>query len=257
MNDPLIEVKNLSKNFPIEAGLWRTRGLVHAVQNVSFKIERGEILGLVGESGSGKSTIGRMIQGLVQPTSGIIQFEGEHSTTLSSRERGHFVQTIFQDPFSSLNPKRSVGFILKEALHQRNSSSNLEEDLESLLESVGLPRDIGKYYPHQFSGGQRQRIGIARALAMKPKLIIADEPVSALDLSIQAQILNLLLDLNQKFGISYLFISHDLSVVEMVASRALVLQNGKIEEEGKVQEIFQNPVSPYTKNLLSSILTMP
>jgi ABC-type oligopeptide transport system ATPase subunit len=254
--EPIIEVKNLSKRFPVQTGLFRTRGFVDAVQSVSFSIASGETLALVGESGSGKSTIGKLIQGLIQPTSGEIFFEGRNSKTISRKERAHFVQMIFQDPFSSLNPKLSIGTMLEEAVNlSQGSKLNRDptEKAKKLLTSVGMEDNILGDYPHQFSGGQRQRLGIARALAMKPRLIIADEPVSALDLSIQAQILNLLADLKEQFGISYLLVAHDLSVVEQMADGILVMRGGSIVEKGTVEKVFQAPEQEYTKTLLEAI----
>lgn len=272
----MLEVKNLYKRYPIASGIFRVRGFVDAVQNVSFKIQPGEIVSLVGESGSGKTTVGKMIQGLIEPTSGDILLNGENASLLSRAERAHWVQTIFQDPFASLNPKLSVGTMLGEALKHslefrdlsletkhkepkrlNSKLSTLNSQLSELLESVGLPTNILHDYPHQFSGGQRQRLGIARALAMHPKLIIADEPVSALDLSIQAQILKLLMDLKEKFGISYLLIAHDLSVVERISDSVLVMQNGKIVEQGPVDSVFNHAKEPYTSRLLSAMLTLP
>lgn len=259
-NHPLLEIKNLSKQFPIESGIFKTRGFLHAVQNVSFSMHPGEIIGLVGESGSGKTTIGKMIQGLIEPTGGEILIEGTNVKNLARKERAEFVQMIFQDPFASLNPKLCVGTILSEAV-QHHAYSNRQkitkeetvEIVKNLLKSVGMPDHILHDYPHQFSGGQRQRLMIARSLAMKPKLLIADEPVSALDLSIQAQILNLLTELNEKLNIAILLITHDLSIVEYLADRILVAQNGKIVEEGTTEKIFESPQELYTQKLFSAI----
>lgn len=251
---PLIEVKNLAKQFPIESGLFKTKGVVDAVKGVSFSIQPGEIVALVGESGSGKTTVGKMIQGLIPSTDGEILFDGENASNFSREKRARFVQTIFQDPYASLNPKLSVGFMLKESLDQSKAKiENMDREIEELLISVGLPTNILHNYPHQFSGGQRQRLGIARALAMKPKLIAADEPVSALDLSVQAQILNLLMELKEKFSISYLLIAHDLSIVEHMADRVMVMHNGEIVEQGNVKEIFTAPKQSYTQTLLSAM----
>ncbi len=255
----LIELKNITKSFPIEKGMFHTLGSVLAVDKVSFHIQRGEIVSLVGESGSGKSTVGKIIQGLIPPTQGELFFEGKEMNLLSRTKRAHLVQTIFQDPFSSLNPKLSVGYTLKEALmhsQEKYENSQIGNEIENLLDATGLPAKILNDYPHQFSGGQKQRIGIARALAMKPKLIVADEPVSALDLSIQAQILNLLIGINKQFGISILLITHDLTVVEYCSKRVLVMKQGRIVEEGSVEELFKNPKETYTKTLLSSMLTI-
>lgn len=263
----VLEVKNLSKSFPVEAGLFKVKGFVEAVKNVSFRIGEGEIVALVGESGSGKTTVGKMVQGLIAPSSGEIFLSGENAKNMPRKKRAHLVQMVFQDPFASLHPKLSVGTMLSEAIHQswvmshesgvQNQKLKTQEPLlktiESLLQSVGLPTNILKDYPHQFSGGQRQRLVIARALAMRPKLLIADEPVSALDVSIQAQILNLLLDLKEQYGISYLLIAHDLSLVEKIANRVLVMKNGRMIEEGETKIIFQNPAEPYTQSLLSAM----
>ena len=238
----MLDVKNLSKKFPIESGLFKVKGYVQAVKNVSFSIAENEIVALVGESGSGKSTVGKLIQGLIQPDAGEILLDG--------KVRAREVQMIFQDPYASLNPKLSVGTMLKEALALSKSSQTPAD----LLKSVGLPADILHDYPHQFSGGQRQRLGIARALAANPKLIIADEPVSALDVTIQAQILKLLLSLKNERKISYLFITHDLSVVEELAGKVLVMKEGEIVEQGAVREIFERPQNAYTKTLLAATL---
>lgn len=256
----ILEVKNLSKSFPVEAGLFRVKGTVEAVKDVSFSIGEGEIVALVGESGSGKTTVGKIIQGLIQPTSGEIFLLGEDAKNMERKKRAHLVQMIFQDPFASLNPKLSVGTMLKEAMTQNSTPTasppykgGEKEGVTQLLQSVGLPTNILNDYPHQFSGGQRQRLVIARALAMHPKLLVADEPVSALDVSIQAQILNLLLELRDKFGISYLLIAHDLSLVRKIANRVLVMKNGKIIEEGETETIFRKPAEPYTQSLLTAM----
>ncbi len=256
--EKLIELKNITKSFPIENGMFHTSGEIVAVDNVSFSIQPGEIVALVGESGSGKTTLGKIIQGLIPPTTGELYFQEKNAILFSKKGRAHFVQTIFQDPFSSLNPKLSVGFALREALlhsPEKITPSAIPLEIEKLLQATGLPVEASAHYPHQFSGGQKQRIGVARALAMKPKLLIADEPVSALDLSIQAQILNLLLDLNKRYGISILLITHDLAVVEYCASRVLVMRRGKIIEEGGVEDIFNHPREIYTQTLLASTLT--
>jgi peptide/nickel transport system ATP-binding protein/oligopeptide transport system ATP-binding protein len=252
----LLEVRNLTKRFPVERGIFKTGGFVDAVKGVSFSIGSGETLALVGESGSGKSTVGKMIQGLIEPTSGGIFFEGRDAHSISRKERAHFVQMIFQDPFAFLNPKLSIGTMLREALKLSESASpirGLGPEAQRLLSSVGLAENILENYPHQFSGGQRQRLGIARALAMGPRLIVADEPVSALDLSIQSQILNLLMDLKERFGMSYFLISHDLSVVEQTADRILVMREGAIVEEGTVEKVFGSPEKNYTKTLLDAV----
>lgn len=259
----LLEVKNCSKEFVVERGLFGRSRKLQAVQNVSFSIHPGEIVALVGESGSGKSTIGKMIQGLLEPTEGHIFFDGRDAKEMNHQEKAHWTQMIFQDPFASLNPKLSVGTILREALqsyvHLKKETGGVKissQSIENLLKSVGLPPHIMNDYPHQFSGGQRQRLVIARALAMQPKLIIADEPVSALDLSIQAQILNLLTDLNQTLNVAYLLITHDLAIVEQLADRVLVIENGLIVEEGTTESIFSQPKEDYTKRLFSAVLSV-
>lgn len=257
---PVLEVKNLTKRFAIEKGVFKMGGFVDAVQGVSFSIQSGEVVALVGESGSGKSTVGKMIQGLIEPASGEIFLNGEDTRKMSRKKRAHFVQMIFQDLYASLNPKLSVKTMLEEAISQGEKSKEKSQsgkiELKDLLESVGLPTNILKNYPHQFSGGQKQRLGIARALAMKPKLIIADEPVSALDVSVQAQILNLLMDLKDQMGMSYLLIAHDLAVVERIADRILVLNEGKIVEEGFVEDIFNHAKEPYSIKLLSAMSSL-
>lgn len=255
----LLEVRGLKKYFPVKKGVFRkTVGWLQAVDGVSFQIDRGETLGLVGESGCGKSTIGKCILRLVEPTEGDIFFEGKNINALDPSERKQFrrkVQAIFQDPYSSLNPRMSVGNIVGEPLlvHGLHSYPDRKERVEDLFKKVGLLPEYMSRYPHEFSGGQRQRIGIARSLASRPDLIICDEPVSALDVSIQAQVINLLDDLKQEFRLSYLFIAHDLSVVEHVSDRIAVMYLGKIVEVAKDTELYSNPFHPYTRALLSAI----
>ena len=259
--EPLLQVNNLVKHFPLRGGLFsREIGRVHAVDGVSFDINAGETLGLVGESGCGKSTTGRCILRLIEPTSGEVWFGRKNVTALDKRSLRALrkeMQIIFQDPYASLNPRMTVGSIVGEALiiHKlAKTRRQREERVVQLLETVGLSADHLRRYPHEFSGGQRQRIGIARALAVSPKLIIAYEPVSALDVSIQAQIINLLEDLQKQFGLTYLFIAHDLSVVEHVSTRVAVMYLGKIVELAPAKELYTNPRHPYTEALLSTIL---
>lgn len=263
--ETILEVNNLKKHFPVERGAFKkTVGYVHAVDGISFFIRKGEVLGLVGESGCGKTTTGKIIVGLLKPTSGEVLFCGQDIFKMGRTNLASKIQIIFQDPFASLNPRLSIGTILGEAVKIRAKAENkqidateLKEKVKRLLDSVGLPANIVNDYPHQFSGGQRQRIGIARALAMEPEIIIADEPVSSLDISIQAQILNLLSDLKDNLGLSYLFIAHDLNVTKHITDRIIIMHNGRIMEEGVTNEVYQAPKHDYTKKLLSSVPVVP
>ncbi len=256
---PVLEVEGLKKHFPIRKGLLaRTVGHVYAVDGISFSIGEGETLGLVGESGCGKSTAGRSVLRLVEPTAGSIRIEGTDITHLPKDELRPFrreMQIIFQDPFSSLNPRKSAGRIVGELLEVHDIAKGKENDdiVAGLFERVGLRPEQMKAYPHEFSGGQRQRIGIARALALNPKLIIGDEPVSALDVSIQAQVINLLMDLQEEFRLSYLFIAHDLAVVELISHRIAVMYLGRIVEYTDKRSLFTSPLHPYTEALLSAV----
>jgi len=258
-NRPVLKVTDLKKHFPVKKGLLRrTVGQVYAVDGVSFEIAPGETLGLVGESGCGKSTVGRTVLRLIEPTSGRIELGGEDITDLGKTElRPHRreMQIIFQDPFSSLNPRMSAGDIVGEPLlvHGIADAAERREQVADLFERVGLRAAQMSSLPHQFSGGQRQRIGIARALALSPKLIIGDEPVSALDVSIQAQVINLLMDLQAERGLSYLFIAHDLAVVEHISHRIAVMYLGRIVEYADKETLFTNPQHPYTEALLSAV----
>jgi oligopeptide transport system ATP-binding protein len=259
--DPLLKITDLVKHFPIKRGLLIDRevGRVKAVDGVSFSVGRGETMGLVGESGSGKSTLSRTIMQLIKPTSGSVLFEGREITGLSRRQmrplRGE-MQMIFQDPFASLNPRKRAGQIIADPLRQLGASSSRAElrgHAQELLERVGLAAEHYDRYPHEFSGGQRQRIGIARALALRPKLIVADEPVSALDVSIRAQIINLLQDLQDEFGFTYVFVAHDIGVVRHVSDRIAVMHDGKVVEEGPADRVCDSPRDPYTKTLLAAV----
>jgi peptide/nickel transport system ATP-binding protein len=262
-DDALIEVRNLKKYFPVQTGFFRREtGWVKAVDDVSFQIGRGETLGLVGETGCGKTTLGRCVVRLYKPLAGQILYRGQDGeidlAELSARAfRPHRrdIQMIFQDPFSSLDPRRTVFDTISEPLwaNELASGSELEERVIHLMEVVGLDTRYLRRYPHAFSGGQRQRIGIARALATNPRLVVADEPVSALDVSIQAQILNLLGDLQDQFGLSYLFIAHDLSVVKYVSDRVAVMYVGRMVELAPTEEIYAHPKHPYTEALLSAV----
>ncbi len=255
--DPVLEVDGLVKHFSTGGDfLGRNRSTVHAVDGVSFSIRRGETLGLVGESGCGKSTVSRLVLGLTRPTSGSIRFKGQEITHLRPRRLRPVrrdMRLVFQDPYASLNPRMTVGDIIGEPFRIHGRGREVGREVPRLLELVGLRPEHAGRFPHQFSGGQRQRIGIARALALQPSLLVLDEPVSALDVSVQAQVINLLQDLQQEFGFAVLFIAHDLAVVRHISARIAVMYLGTVVEEGTGEEIYERPTHPYTQALLSAV----
>jgi len=262
-SQPLLRVENLQVHFPILGGILRRKvGEVKAVDDVSFVVHRGQTVGLVGESGSGKTTVGRAIIRLVEPTAGVISYNDQVISTLGTRAFRPYrkkIQIVFQDPYNSLNPRLSIFEIIGEALEihfPRMTVEDRRERVAELLDKVGLKRDHLDRYPHEFSGGQRQRIGIARALAVDPEFIVCDEPVSALDVSVQAQIVNLLQDLQEELGLTYLFIAHDLAVVEHISDFVLVMQAGKIVEAATAEAIYQHPQHAYTRQLLAAVPTL-
>ncbi|HZM70997.1 MAG TPA: ABC transporter ATP-binding protein [Candidatus Cryosericum sp.] len=260
MSDALLEVRGLEKHFPVRRGVFsRVSGWVRAVDGVSFSVRPGETLALVGESGSGKTTTGRCILRLIEPTRGAVRFDGQDLLALppaAMRRMRRHLQVIFQDPYGSLNPRMTIGSIVREPLDiHRIGSSRKERDAmaDRLLERVGIDPAMRRRYPHEFSGGQRQRIGVARAIALRPKLIVADEPVSSLDVSVQAQVINLLIDLQEEYHCAYLMIAHDLALVERIADRVAVMYLGRIVEVAETGELFRNALHPYTRALLQAI----
>ncbi len=259
MTAPILQIKDLVTHFPIRQGAFgRVRGTVRAVDGVTFEVERGETFGLVGESGCGKSTLGRSILRLIEPTSGSVRFDGQELVGMPPaqlRKLRRRMQLIFQDPYASLNPRMKVREIVGEglAIHRLASGAERERRVAALLEKMGLGAEAMDRYPHEFSGGQRQRIGIARALAVGPELVIADEPISSLDVSIQAQIVNLMVDLQAELGLTYVFIAHDLKIIEYISTRVAVMYLGKIVELASAAELYRAPKHPYTQALLSAI----
>ena len=254
-----VEVLDLKKHFAVRRGIWQRQvGAVHAVDDVNFQLDRGKTLGLVGESGCGKTTVARMVVQLLRPTQGQVLFKGKDLVSMKGSELREIrpkIQMIFQDPYASLNPRMTVGRLIEEPLieHTDMSRSDRHERVLELTQVVGLDPSSVERYPHEFSGGQRQRIGVARALALQPELLVCDEPVSALDLSIQAQIINLLEDIQDKFNLTYLFISHDLGIIKHICDTVAVMYLGKIVETGSAQEVYGDPQHPYTEALLSSV----
>jgi oligopeptide/dipeptide ABC transporter ATP-binding protein len=255
----LLEVKNLKKYFPIRSGFFqKVTSYVHAVEDVSFSIDHKETFGLVGESGSGKTTCGRCVLRIIEPTEGEVVFDGSNILELDSKElRGirPKMQVVFQDPYLSLNPRKTIGQILEDPfkLHTNMSEEEIENEIADLLVKVGLAEEFAYRYPYELSGGQKQRVAIARAIALKPEFIFLDEPTSSLDVSVQAQILNLLIDLQEEFGMAYLFVTHNIHLIKFMANRVAVMYLGKIMEMGSVEDVFENPLHPYTKALLSAV----
>ena len=254
---PLVELEHLTKHFSVKQGVFaRGKSVVHAVEDVSLVVNRGETLGIVGESGCGKSTTARLMVRLLEPTAGVVRFEGQDISRLGQRQLRPLrreMQIIFQDPYSSLNPRKTIGQIVAEPFAIHHTAKDVRRRVQELIARVGLSPEHYNRYPHEFSGGQRQRIGIARALALQPKLIVCDEPVSALDVSVQAQILNLLKNLQREFDLTYVFISHDLSVIRQISDRIAVMYLGRVVEMGSSELLYEHPRHPYTAALLSAV----
>lgn len=257
MSSPLIQANDLHCNFMVNAGMFKPRQTLHAVNGVNLAVQRGDVLGVVGESGCGKSTLARMLLGLTPPSSGSVSINGQDLNSMGKRALARFVQPVFQDPYSSLNPRRNIGSIVAFPLdvHGLGTPAERRKKALDMMERVGLPARHADSTPGQLSGGQRQRVAIARALVMQPEIVICDEPTSALDVSVQAQILNLLMDLRAEFNLTYVFISHNLAVVEHIASHVAVMYLGRIVESSETRQLFRHPRHPYTKALLASVLT--
>ena len=257
MSDPVVEAKDVTRTFMISAGFMRGKKPLHAVNGISLKVERGEVLGIVGESGCGKTTLAKMMLGLLAPTSGTLHLDGKLVGSANRIEVARILQPIFQDPYSSLNPRKSIGDIIMLPLRVQSDSNpeTWQNRTEEIMDLVGLPKRVFNNFPSQLSGGQRQRVAIARALINRPKIVICDEPTSALDVSVQSQILNLLQDLRTEFGLTYVIISHNLAVVEHMATRVAVMYLGRIVEQKDTESLFASPEHPYTKALLGSVLT--
>ncbi len=257
MTAALLETRDLTKIYKVSQGLFKGTQSLTAVNGINLSVLQGSVLGLVGESGCGKSTVAKLILRLEAPTSGQIHFDGEDVTDIQRKEMARRVQPVFQDPYASLNPRKSIDAIVSLPLrvHEIGDREEREAKLDEIMEIVGLPPRLRQSYPNQLSGGQRQRVAVARALIMRPEMVICDEPTSALDVSVQSQILNLLMDLQRKFGLTYLFISHDLAVVEHIATQVAVMYLGRIVEQAKTEDLFRQPRHPYTQALLTSVLT--
>ena len=257
MSEAVLQITDLTKTYTVSAGLFKGRQSLNAVNGVSLTVDKGAVLGLVGESGCGKSTVAKLILRLEEPSGGRVTFNGQDTAKIDRKELARRIQPVFQDPYASLNPRKSISSIISLPLrvHRVGESQNWNREVEKIMDIVGLPPRLRHSYPNQLSGGQRQRVAVARALIMRPEVVICDEPTSALDVSVQSQILNLLMDLRADFGLTYIVISHDLAVVEHLASRVAVMYLGRIVEEAATDRLFKNPRHPYTQALLASVLT--